>query len=658
MATTFSLTSNSYDGRSMTLSCTQTKNSNNTSTINWTLTVSGGSVNYYSTGPTTVTINGTQVYYKDRTSYSSQAFPAAKGSTSGSLTVTHNTNGSKSIAVSLSTAIYNSTVTTKSGTWTLDSIASASTASVTSGNAGEYTTCVISAANSSFKHDVEFTFYNETTSIGTNLSSGTTRFIIPDRYNDILAAMGLTRGVAVVTCKTYSGSSLVGTTSSTFTIYAQDTSGPEVSLDAYDTNSTIVDLTGDKYTMIPGYSDIYYVITATSSNSTVSSYRATNGSYGKTTQTGTFTAATSPTVSATATDARGNSGRDSITLDVVDYIPLTCNIQSSNMSTSGGMTITVTGNYFNSSFGAKSNTLTVYYRYKLSTGSYGSWTAVTATKSGNTYTATANVSGLNPEATYVFQGRAVDRLEDVTSGSNNVQNKPVFDWSGTDFNFNVPVHFAAGFTTESGEGGNTGGGGITNGTIEGDVKITGDLTLKGSGNYGNTLYFGDGNYAYIQEASDDELTIHAGNVHLSDNVYLRSGLLTGNTFTPSLNVSATYSVREGWYQIVGDTAVIGFLITATINSSYAQTKIEITGFPYDIDVRGCGGGTAYNCYMSAGHCFNSWWIEEDGTITGRSIPCNHTTAGNQSINSTVAYPTGGGSITLSGTISCRVTDTI
>lgn len=114
---------NSYDGRRLRLYLTSTINiANNTSTIKWTLYSENGNSNYYSTGPTTVTINGTRVYYKERVAYSSKTFPAAKGSISGTLTVTHNSDGKKAIFVSLATAIYTATVTTNSGTWTLDNI--------------------------------------------------------------------------------------------------------------------------------------------------------------------------------------------------------------------------------------------------------------------------------------------------------------------------------------------------------------------------------------------------------------------------------------------------------------------------------------------------------------------------------------------------------
>lgn len=116
-------TSKSYEGRYLQLTITESVNVvKNTSTLTWVLQSLGGSVNYYTTGPTTVTINGTQVYYKARTAWSTSQFPAAKGSTSGTITVAHDSNGSKSISVGFSTAIYTSTVTEHGGTMVLSNI--------------------------------------------------------------------------------------------------------------------------------------------------------------------------------------------------------------------------------------------------------------------------------------------------------------------------------------------------------------------------------------------------------------------------------------------------------------------------------------------------------------------------------------------------------
>ena len=97
----------SYEGRYLQLTITETVNvAANTSTLNWTLTSTGGSANYYTVDATTVTINGTQVYYKARTAWDAKVFPAAKGSTSGSITVAHNADGKKSITVGFSTRVY------------------------------------------------------------------------------------------------------------------------------------------------------------------------------------------------------------------------------------------------------------------------------------------------------------------------------------------------------------------------------------------------------------------------------------------------------------------------------------------------------------------------------------------------------------------------
>lgn len=123
MASTFYQASNIYNGRYMCLSCYQTKDiATNKSKIDWVLETKGGNSNYYSTGPTTVTIAGQQVYYKGRTDWSTKSFPAAKGSVSGTIYVDHDTQGNKQIDVSFTTAIYTGTTSTYSGTWYLDNI--------------------------------------------------------------------------------------------------------------------------------------------------------------------------------------------------------------------------------------------------------------------------------------------------------------------------------------------------------------------------------------------------------------------------------------------------------------------------------------------------------------------------------------------------------
>lgn len=120
---------NSTSGsRYMYAYCWQTTNgsSANNSTIGWTIYTADGGSTCYDTGPTYLWIGGVQRYYKARTSWSSFAFPAAAGSTSGSYTLAHNNDGSVAAQeVTLKSAIYTGewNSTTVSGTWTLDKIA-------------------------------------------------------------------------------------------------------------------------------------------------------------------------------------------------------------------------------------------------------------------------------------------------------------------------------------------------------------------------------------------------------------------------------------------------------------------------------------------------------------------------------------------------------
>ena len=116
-------TSAAYDGRYLQLSISESVNvASNKSTLTWTLTSAGGASAYYTIDDTTVTINGTQVYYKARTAWDDRVFPAAKGSVSGTLDVTHNSNGTKSVTVVFMTRVYVFGSVDYGGTMTLTSI--------------------------------------------------------------------------------------------------------------------------------------------------------------------------------------------------------------------------------------------------------------------------------------------------------------------------------------------------------------------------------------------------------------------------------------------------------------------------------------------------------------------------------------------------------
>ena len=446
MASTYTLQSSSHDGRYLKLTCTQTKNiADNTSTIKWTLTSTGGNVNYYSVGPTTVKINGTQVYYKARVNYTAQTFPAAKGSTSGTITVNHNSSGDKSVSVSLTTAIYTSTTSTKSGTWTLDSIPRKATItsapnftsldnpvlkySNPAGTAVSSLQACISLDGS--KDDIA---YRDISKTGTSYT-----FVLTDAERAVLnnATTGNSRTVRFYVKTVISGTSYTVYSSKTYTIAnTAITFSPSV----YDINSTTTALTGDSSIIVKGYSTIYAQSGAAAQDgATITSQSITCGSKTVNDSYAAFLNAPVGSVQFSATDSRGNTGYTVVDCLVIDYVKLTCNIGNNTPTAAGDFTLVVKGNYYNGSFGATTNTLTVQYRIKFDGGDFGEWNTIPYTLSGNTYTAETTMGGMDYQTKYTFEARAIDRLLTVTS-TDDIQSEPIFDWSATDFNFNVPIN--------------------------------------------------------------------------------------------------------------------------------------------------------------------------------------------------------------------------
>lgn len=447
-----SITSSStYDGRKMILTCTQTQNiDKNTSTINWTLTTQGGGVNYYSTGPTTVTINGEEVYYKARTAYSSQTFPAAKGSKSGSLTVSHNSDGKKSITVSLKTAIYygSASVKTDSKTWTLDTIPrAAKLSSATAFNdEGNPTITYSNSAGNSVSTLQAFIYAKDDKTVlvsGKDISKTGTSFtfnLTNAERTTLRNACGNAKSTTVkFYIKTVIGSNTFWSSAidKTFSII---NGTPTVTCSAYDSNPVAVALTGDSGKIIKGFNAVYVAMTSSGVKgaSIVNEYITNNGKIHDITA-GTITNVTNGTFGFYAKDNRGFETTKNVTLPMINYVALT-NSFNVKMTADGVMSIKIEGNYFNASFGAQNNSLTVQYRYKAEEdASFSAWTSVTPTLSGNTYSATVSIEGFDYQKTYVVQTRATDKVKTVTASQQKINAYPIFDWGEKDFNFNVPV---------------------------------------------------------------------------------------------------------------------------------------------------------------------------------------------------------------------------
>ena len=129
MASTLTLNSQTYDGRYLQVSLTQTKDAaNRRSIITGTVTSLAGESAWYATGPTTVNVAGTQRYSRARESDGIGQSNRNFVGTISEFYISHDTAGNASVSVEIITAIYVSATQSRTGTWTLDSIGAATTA--------------------------------------------------------------------------------------------------------------------------------------------------------------------------------------------------------------------------------------------------------------------------------------------------------------------------------------------------------------------------------------------------------------------------------------------------------------------------------------------------------------------------------------------------
>ena len=241
------------------------------------------------------------------------------------------------------------------------------------------------------------------------------------------------------------GNKTVNSTS-TFIAKIPDSDVPTITASVVTTDALSSQLSGNTSTIINGVSNVKVTMSATPTQGStiVNQYFYYQRNYYPMAiqNTKTLTGGYDGVFDFGAIDTRSRKGTSRITLTAIDYRTPTIAIDDVSISTSGVATINITGTWFNGSFGATANTLTVQYRYKSSSSSsWGSWTTISNVTKNNdgTYSATATKSGLSYTDTYNFEARVTDKINTVSSKEYTGKSLPVFDWSKDDFNFNVPV---------------------------------------------------------------------------------------------------------------------------------------------------------------------------------------------------------------------------
>ena len=241
----------------------------NTSTVNWRMTVSrtGAYYTHNHQGDSTLSLNldGSNVHYSYPTwETSGEEYTLA----SGSSTISHNADGTKTLPISCTFNPNNGLhgTITVSASLSLTTIPRSSSVSVSAGVIGSSVTINISRQSSSFKHTVRYSWAGKSGTIASNVATSTSWTIPLDFANDIPNSAS---GTGTVYVDTYSGSTKTGTQSTTFTASVPANVKPTF------TGVSLSDLNGAAQNLIPSGNTFIQVI----SNIKVA-FNGAVGSYG------------------------------------------------------------------------------------------------------------------------------------------------------------------------------------------------------------------------------------------------------------------------------------------------------------------------------------------------------------------------------------------
>lgn len=446
---TYTQSSNTFT-LELTLVEQSTSTAGNSSTLSYTLKLKSTTKNFaqYGVGAA-VKLDNQTVAVRDRGSAPKITLGTYSEVTllSGTRTVAHQSDGSKSMALAYSLdmapASYTPGPMSGSGTMTLTKIPRGAT--ITSApNFTDEDDPVVKVSNPAGV-SVQLGIFKDSTHALANYRtiSGTSyTFRLTQAEREAMRKVDTTKNTAQV--RFYVKSTVGGQTFITYLTRTLTIKNPAPTLapTVKDVNQTTLDLTGESGNLVKYYSKVEVKTGAQAvKGASLVRQSITCGSHTLAGD-GTLEGVESGTIVVSATDSRGNTTTKTVERKLVGYVRLSCTLGQGTPDASGRYDLEVTGACFYGSFGEKENTLTVEYRYRAQGAEeWGAWTAVDrATQLGFTYVAHATVEGLNYQTAYEFQARAEDALEQVESEVKVVKASPGFDWGKDDFAFHIPVY--------------------------------------------------------------------------------------------------------------------------------------------------------------------------------------------------------------------------
>ncbi len=482
--------------------------------------------------------------------------------------ITHNSDGSKTVTIS---AYHQSNInignSSGSANFTLTKIPRASKISATDADVGSISSIYIDKADDSFTHTITYSLGSKSGTVVTKTQQSPVPFTVPTSlYSEIPG----TEGTVTLKCITYSGDTVVGESTTTFKARVnQEDNKPTVSGTLVDSNSNTLALTGGSSTnviLVKNRSTAKITPTATAKNSasikqiTVEGTKV-EGSYIE------FKNTTKTSFNIIATDSRGFSNSKTLTPNkIIEYIPLTLTAKFyRTAATSSEVKLDYEGNFFNASFGAKTNKLTLKWEYKeKSATTYIAGGTLTPNISNNKYSGSVSLgTTFDYKKSYDFIIYANDgdganiKLTSLNYAQNITRGEPIYDY-GVDANGNNYLFVNGNLYTKGnmqiyGNGQINGSGTIKGSTTVNNINTT-NFQLKPTTLYDNTsgtdgtvtLSETSANFNYLEifygKGTD---TFHSVKVYSPDGkgATLITGYVESNTFAqlqmPRISISGT-----------------------------------------------------------------------------------------------------------------------
>lgn len=373
----------------------------------------------YGTGTVYCTINGTQ--YTEAITSSDKITSSGIVLFSKTLNIAHNADGTKTLTVSARITHDQFSSTNQSYPQTLTAIprATTPTVSATSVNMGASITVTMSRASSSFTHDLTYKFGSATGTIGTGLATSKAWTVPLSLASQIPSG---TSGTCTITCKTYNGSTLIGTKTVSFTAKVPSSVVPTISSVAVaDTNTAYA---AQFVSLVQNKSKAKFTITAAGAyGSTITAYKTVieGKTYtGATPTTAVLTGSGNVTATITVTDSRGRTATFEKTFYRIPYTaPKITAFEAHRTDAEGavnyeGSNASITAAFTISSANEK-NTSTYKIEYKAQSAT--TWTTL-ASGTGYTYSKTIITGAVfDPNNAYDIRLTVTDYFGSVTKVS-------------------------------------------------------------------------------------------------------------------------------------------------------------------------------------------------------------------------------------------------